>query len=255
MTSIHAGPSPSPAAHIHEEPSALLLKGVTLTYPDGVDTNGKTRTLRALDAVDFRADAGTVTALVGPSGSGKSSLLAVAAALIRPSSGSVRLAGRELTGLPEHELAAIRRNQVGTIFQQPNLLPSLTALEQLVLTAHLRGARGRQLKAAGRHGAELLDLVGLASVVNRRPHQLSGGQRQRVNIARALMGRPSVILVDEPTSALDRDRARSILELIVSTTRQFNTATVIVTHDDEMATLTDRTVTIRDGRLSPARWI
>ncbi|MBA8922315.1 putative ABC transport system ATP-binding protein [Nesterenkonia jeotgali] len=182
-------------------------------------------------------------------------MLAVAAALIRPSSGSVHLAGRELTGLPEHELAAIRRNQVGTIFQQPNLLPSLTALEQLVLTAHLRGARGRQLKAAGRHGAELLDLVGLASVVNRRPHQLSGGQRQRVNIARALMGRPSVMLVDEPTSALDHDRARSILELIVSTTRQFNTATVIVTHDDEMATLTDRTVTIRDGRLSPARWI
>lgn len=253
MTSIHTGPSPSPTAETHEESAALLLEHVTLTYPDGVDANGKTRTLRALDAVDFRADAGTVTALVGPSGSGKSSLLAVAAALIRPSSGSVHLAGRELTGLPEHELTTIRRNQVGTIFQQPNLLPSLTALEQLVLTAHLRGDRGRQLKAAENHGAELLDLVGLASVANRRPHQLSGGQRQRVNIARALMGRPSVMLVDEPTSALDHERARSILELIVSTTRQFNTATVIVTHDDEMATLTDRTVTIRDGRLSPAR--
>ncbi|WP_345941325.1 ABC transporter ATP-binding protein [Nesterenkonia sp. E16_10] len=226
---------------------------MTLTYRDGVDENGKTRTLRALDAVDFRADAGTVTALVGPSGSGKSSLLAVAAALIRPSSGSVLLAGCELTGLPEHELTAIRRNQVGTIFQQPNLLPSLTALEQLVLTAHLRGDRGGQLKAAEKHGAELLGLVGLASVANRRPHQLSGGQRQRVNIARALMGRPSVMLVDEPTSALDHERARSILELIVSTTRQFNTATVIVTHDVEMATLTDRTVTIRDGSLSPAR--
>lgn len=253
MTSIHTGPSPSPVAQTHEEPAALRLEDVTLTYPDGVDENGKPRTLRALDAVDFRADAGTVTALVGPSGSGKSSMLAVAAALIRPSSGSVHLAGRELTGLPERELTTIRRNQVGTIFQQPNLLPSLTALEQLVLTAHLRGDRGRQLRAAERHGAELLDLVGLDSVANRRPHQLSGGQRQRVNIARALMGRPSVMLVDEPASALDHKRARSILELIVSTTRQFNTATVIVTHDFEMATLADRTVAIRDGRLSPTR--
>lgn len=255
MTSIHTEPIPLSTLQSQQNSAALQLQDVTLTYPDGVDENGKTRTLRALDAVDFRADTGTVTALVGPSGSGKSSLLAVAAGLIRPSSGSVHLAGRELTGLSGRELTAIRRNQVGTIFQQPNLLPSLTALEQLVLTAHLRGHRGRQLKAAEKHGAELLDLVGLASAWNRRPHQLSGGQRQRVNIARALMARPSVLLVDEPTSALDHERARSILELIVGTTRQFNTATVIVTHDDEMATLADRTVTVRDGSLGPARQI
>lgn len=253
MTSIHTGHSPSALAQSCGEPAALRLEDVTLTYPDGVDANGKARTLRALDAVDFHADAGTVTALVGPSGSGKSSMLAVAAALIRPSSGSVHLAGRELTGLPERELTTIRRNQVGTVFQQPNLIPSLTALEQLVLTAHLRGDRGRQLKAAEKLGGELLALVGLDSVANRRPHQLSGGQRQRVNVARALMGRPLLMLVDEPTSALDHERARSILELIVSTTRQFNTATVVVTHDVEMATMTDRTVTIRDGSVSPAR--
>ncbi|MCH8570269.1 ABC transporter ATP-binding protein [Nesterenkonia sp. AY15] len=244
---------PSPSAPTCGDAAALRLEDVTLTYPDGVDENGEARTLRALDAVHFSAEAGTVTALVGPSGSGKSSLLAVAAALIRPSSGSVHLAGRELTGMRERELTTLRRDHVGTIFQQPNLLPSLTALDQLVLTAHLRGDRGRQLKAAEEQGAELLDLVGLASVANRRPHQLSGGQRQRVNIARALMGRPSVMLVDEPTSALDHERARSILELLVSTTRQFNTATVIVTHDAQMATLTDRTVTIRDGRLISER--
>lgn len=239
----HTSRSTAPAV------AALRLEDVSLTYPDGVDEHGHPRTVRALDAVDFTAVAGTVTALVGPSGSGKSSLLAVAATLIRPSSGAVFLTDREITGLPEKELAQLRRTEIGMIFQQPNLLPSLTALEQLVLTAHLRGARGADLKRAQEQAGELLELVGLTASADRRPHQLSGGQRQRVNIARALMSRPQLMLVDEPTAALDHHRSREIIDLIVAATRHFGTATVVVTHDTEFVPLTDRSVTMRDGCL------
>ncbi|MEV0984351.1 ABC transporter ATP-binding protein [Brevibacterium sp. NPDC049920] len=247
MHSSTPQPLPSPAPH--RSAPALRLENVSLVYPDGVDENGAPRTIRALAAVDLSAESGTVTALVGPSGSGKSSLLAVASTLIGPSSGSVRLAGRELTGLPEKDRAMLRRKQLGTIFQQPNLLPLLTAHDQLVLTEHLRGARGRQLARAGQRAHELLEVVGLAAAADRRPHQLSGGQRQRVNVARALMGRPKVMLVDEPTSALDHDRSRAIIDLIVATTRQFDTATVVVTHDTEFVPLADTALTIRGGRL------
>ena len=125
--------------------------------------------------------------LVGPSGSGKSCLLAVAATLVRPTSGLVVIDGVDATGLRDRELTALRRGKVGIIFQQPNLLASLTAAEQLVIGDHLRG---KPLKAARAQAAELLDVVGLAAAAHKRPHQLSGGQRQRVNIARALMGIP-----------------------------------------------------------------
>lgn len=230
--------------------AALRLEGVTLEYADGTHEDGSSRTVRALDSVDFSAEAGTITALVGPSGSGKSSLLAVAATLIRPSCGAVYLADRELTHLPEQDLAQLRRSEIGMIFQQPNLLPSLTAREQLVLTVHLRGARGTELKKAAAQAGDLLELVGMSGSVDRRPHQLSGGQRQRVNIARALMSRPQVMLVDEPTAALDHDRSQEVMELLVEVTRRFATATVVVTHDAEFVPLADRSVTMRDGRLS-----
>lgn len=238
----------SPPAVNHTD-NALRLAGVTLEYPDGVDDDGRIRTIRALDNMDFEAEPGTVTALIGPSGSGKSSLLAVAATLIRPTSGSVWLAGQEVTTLPEKELARLRRNEVGMVFQQPNLLPSLSAVEQLVLTAHLRGARGSGLRQARVRALELLDIVGLARAADRRPHQLSGGQRQRVNIARALMGRPLVMLVDEPTAALDQHRSHEIIALLTDATRRFSTATVIVTHDTALVPLTNRSVSMRDGRL------
>jgi putative ABC transport system ATP-binding protein len=247
-------PTTAPAAiqNLSHRPAgaALQLKEVTLEYLDGTDHAGRPRTIRALDAIDFTIEAGTTTALVGPSGSGKSSLLAVAATLIRPTRGAVYLAGREITGLPGQDLARLRRAQIGVVFQQPNLLPALTALEQLELTAHLRGARGTALKHERARAQELLDVVGLTASSNRRPHQLSGGQRQRVNIARALMARPQVMLVDEPTAALDHRRSGEIVELLVDATRRFNTATVIVTHDTEFLPLTDRTVTMRDGCLS-----
>jgi putative ABC transport system ATP-binding protein len=136
---------------------------------------------------------------------------------------------------------------VGIIFQQPNLLPSLTAVEQLVISAHLRG---KTAKAARARAAGLLDVVGLSASAGKLPHQLSGGQRQRVNIARALMGSPKVLLVDEPTAALDHERSAAIVGLLRQVTTEFGVATVMVTHDTEFVPLTDAVATMRDGRLT-----
>ncbi|RFU86595.1 ABC transporter ATP-binding protein [Streptomyces triticagri] len=218
----------------------LRLDGITLTYPDGDGT------LTALDRVDLDVPAGTITAVVGPSGSGKSSLLAVAATLVTPDSGSVVLAGTEVNGLSAADRSRLRRERVGIVFQQPSLLPSLTALEQLQVMAHLdgRGPRGARSQAA-----ELLDAVGLAAQAGRRPHQLSGGQRQRINIARALMNEPAVLLVDEPTSALDHERGAAVLDLIARLTRERGTATVLVTHDRTHLAEADEVLTMTDGRL------
>ncbi len=219
---------------------SLHLTDVTLTYPDGGAR------LTALDGVDLDVPAGTITALVGPSGSGKSSLLAVAATLISPDSGSVVIAGTDTTGMSRHRLTELRRTRIGMVFQQPNLLPSLTAAEQLQVIASLDGrsprtARGRAL--------ELLAAVGLTGQADRRPHQLSGGQRQRINIARALMNEPAVLLVDEPTSALDQERGAAILDLLTTLTHRQGAATVLVTHDRSHLTAVDQVVEIQDGRL------
>lgn len=219
----------------------LTLTDVTLTYPDG---DGR---LTALDRVSLEVPAGTLTAVVGPSGSGKSSLLAAAATLVTPDSGEVVVAGTRTGPLTAAGRAALRREHIGIVFQQPNLLPSLTAAEQLQVMAHLSGGRARE---ARRRAVELLDAVGLADRADRRPHQLSGGQRQRINIARALMNEPEVLLVDEPTSALDHERGAAVLDLLVTLTRQRATATVLVTHDLAHLDRMDRTVTMDDGRLT-----
>ncbi|MET9979502.1 ABC transporter ATP-binding protein [Streptomyces microflavus] len=219
----------------------LTLTDVTLTYPDG---DGR---LTALDRVSLEVPAGTLTAVVGPSGSGKSSLLAAAATLVTPDSGEVVVAGTRTGPLTAAGRAALRREHIGIVFQQPNLLPSLTAAEQLQVMAHLSGGRARE---ARRRAVELLDAVGLADRADRRPHQLSGGQRQRINIARALMNEPDVLLVDEPTSALDHERGAAVLDLLVTLTRQRATATVLVTHDLAHLDRMDRTVTMDDGRLT-----
>ena len=218
----------------------LSLVNVTLEYPDGGGT------VKALDGVHLTVQAGRMMSLVGPSGSGKSSLLAVAATLVRPTSGQVLIAGTDAAGLGPRELSALRRETIGIIFQQPNLLASLTAVEQLVIGAHLRGAPAR---AAHARASGLLSLVGLGDCAGKRPHQLSGGQRQRVNIARALMGRPRILLVDEPTAALDHERSGGIVRLLRRITDEFQVATVMVTHDTEFVPLTDDVATMRDGRL------
>ncbi|MCX4844250.1 ABC transporter ATP-binding protein [Streptomyces sp. NBC_00893] len=219
----------------------LTLADVSLTYPDG---DGR---LTALDRISLEVPAGSLTAVVGPSGSGKSSLLAVAATLVTPDSGRVVVAGTETAGLGRKQQAQLRRERIGIVFQQPNLLPSLTAAEQLQVMAHLSGGA---VRAARGRALELLDAVGLADQAGRRPHQLSGGQRQRINIARALMNDPAVLLVDEPTSALDHERGAAVLDLLLALTRERSTATVLVTHDLAHLDRADRTVRMDDGRLT-----
>ncbi|MCK1795017.1 ABC transporter ATP-binding protein [Streptomyces sp. XM4193] len=223
---------------------SLELNDVTLTYPDGAGQ------LTALDSVDLRVPAGRITAVVGPSGSGKSSLLAVAATLVAPDSGRVRVAGADTTGWSRRALAELRRTRIGIVFQQPNLLPALTVDEQLRVMAHLNGGTGRGVRE---RASELLEAVGLTAQADRRPHQLSGGQRQRVNIARALMNAPDVLLVDEPTSALDHERGAAVVALLTRLTRERGTATVLVTHDRSQLADADEVVEVRDGRLSTTR--
>ncbi|MFF0311977.1 ABC transporter ATP-binding protein [Streptosporangium sp. NPDC004379] len=222
----------------------LKLTDVVLTYPDG------DRVLTALDHVDLAVAPGEFTAVVGPSGSGKSSLLAVAATLIRPASGTVSVAGTDVTDAGQAARTRIRRDHVGIVFQQPNLLPALTALDQLLVMAHLTGARPA---AAVPRARELLHAVGLDGKEGRRPHQLSGGERQRVNIARALMNTPGVLLVDEPTSALDHQRGERIVTLLAGLTRDNGLATVMVTHDASALSLVDTVLTMTDGRLTGGR--
>lgn len=225
---------------------SLELTDVTLTYPDG-DAR-----LTALDEVSLTVPAGRLTAVIGPSGSGKSSLLAVAATLIRPDHGRVVIGGTDTAGLGRAALTTLRRTAIGTVFQQPSLLPSLTAAEQLQVMAHLDGRASHTARARTRARArELLSAVGLEGRADRRPHQLSGGQRQRVNIARALMNEPAVLLVDEPTSALDHERGAAVLALLRTLTRQRATATVLVTHDPAHLDVADAVAEVRDGRLRP----
>ena len=219
---------------------SLNLTDITLTYPDG---EGR---LTALDRVTLDVPKGSLTAVIGPSGSGKSSLLAVAATLITPDSGTVTIDDTPTAGMTRGELADLRRHKIGIVFQQPNLLPSLTAAEQLQVMAQIDG---RPPARARTRAVELLDAVGLAGQADRRPHQLSGGQRQRVNIARALMNDPTVLLVDEPTSALDHERGAAVIELIIRLTHQQATATVLVTHDRTHLTAADQITEVHDGRL------
>ena len=201
---------------------ALSLRDIVVTYPDGESR------VTALDGVSLDVKPGELTAVIGESGSGKSTLLSVAAGLIEPDSGTVEMHGTR-----------------GLIFQQANLIASLTAREQLLIIDHMEGRKPRQDRAD-----ELLSFVGLEGFGNRRMNQLSGGQRQRVNIARALMGQPSVLLADEPTSALDSKLSREIAKLLRGVTEDFDTATLFITHDRGLLDYADRVVEVKDGHVS-----
>lgn len=224
---------------------SLELTDVTLTYPDGADR------VVALNSVELSVRNGEFVAVTGPSGSGKSSLLAVAGTLATPESGSVAIDDVLLDGLSTAERAKVRRDHIGFVFQQDHLLPALTVLDQLLLTAVVRGRKPARQRG---EAMALLNEVGLSGVESRRPHELSGGMRQRVNIARALMGNPSVLLIDEPTSALDSERSRSVIELIARLVRERDLAAVLVTHDlASLGTDVDGIVTMRDGEITSTR--
>ena len=216
----------------------LRLSGVQLTFQDGDQIQ------YALDNIDVEVARGEVLAVVGPSGAGKSSLLAVAGGLLPPTSGTVEVGGRSIVGLSRRELTKFRRDHVGFVFQSGNLVPALTARDQLRLVATLGGDRSKM-----RNPDQLLEAVGLTHRARRRPATMSGGERQRVGIARALMSSPDVLLVDEPTAALDRKNSHDVVRLLAEETHQNGVATILVTHDHEILEHCDSVLEMTDGRL------
>ena len=220
--------------------SALTLTDVTKAYRLGDDE------ILALDNVSLTVAQGEIICLLGPSGTGKTTLCSVAGGLLSPTTGTVSVGGDEISSFNAKQLARFRSESVGFVFQAVNLVPFLTARENLLVVDELGRRTG---KAAKKRADTLLDELGLAAKANALPSQLSGGQRQRVAIGRALMNDPTLVLFDEPTSALDTTTGAQVMELIESEMRQRGTAAIIVTHDQRIATYTDRTVRMMDGRL------
>jgi len=219
----------------------LELDGVSKTYSQARDTAAE-----VLSNISLRVSAGQAMAIVGPSGSGKSTLLNLIGALDRPTSGTVRLDGRDLTTLSPTELAEIRRSRIGFVFQQHHLLPQCTVLENVLLPALASGPVGAELS---NRAVELLGRVALADRADDRPPLLSGGERQRVALARALINAPSLLLADEPTGSLDRQTSESLIELLAELNRSEGTTLVVVTHSPDLAGRMDRVMELRDGAL------
>jgi putative ABC transport system ATP-binding protein len=205
------------------------------------------RKVTALAGVSLQIAKGEMVSLVGPSGSGKSTLLNLIGALDRPTSGEIRLDGQALSELSDDELTRLRRDKIGFVFQFFNLLPSLTALENVALPLHLRGWKRGQARD---RAAELLALVGLAPRQDHLPDELSGGERQRTAIARALSIYPPILLADEPTGNLDTQTGQEILALLHDIHQRLGATILMVTHDQSIATACSRTITLRDGRLA-----
>ena len=217
---------------------AVELRGVHRRY-------GRGRTaVHALRGIDLTLAPRTFTAVMGPSGSGKSTFLQCAAGLDRPTSGTVRLGGTEITGMKENKLTALRRTRLGFVFQAFNLLPSLTVEQNVALPTRLAGHRPDR-----RRTADVLAQVGLTDKARRRPGHLSGGQQQRVAIARALVTRPDVVFADEPTGALDTTTAAEILGLLRRAVDDQGATVVMVTHDPAAAAWADRVLFLADGEL------
>jgi putative ABC transport system ATP-binding protein len=214
----------------------LNVQKLTKTYATGA---GK---LTVLKDISFVLPAGGTCSILGPSGSGKTTLLGLCAGLDRPTSGSVLLNGITLGEAGEDERARIRNEHVGFVFQNFQLIPTLTALENVTVPMELRGDRSaRQL------GLDLLRRVGLAERVDHFPAQLSGGEQQRVALARAFINRPKILFADEPTGNLDAETSSGIIEIMLELNRSAGTALVLVTHDPEVAALTERTIRLRNG--------
>ena len=200
--------------------------------------------VRALDGVSVDFDRGSFTAIMGPSGSGKSTLMHCLAGLDRPTSGQVVLSGHVLSELNDRALTNVRRDNVGFVFQAFNLLPTLTALQNIVLPLDLAGRRPDQAALD-----QIVTSLGLGNRLSHLPSQLSGGQQQRVAIARALITRPAVVFADEPTGALDSTSSHQLLDYLRHTSQVFDQTIVMVTHDPNAAAYADRTLLLSDGRI------
>jgi len=216
----------------------IELKGISKVYRTG-DVS-----IHALHPLDLEIKAGEYVAIIGPSGSGKSTLMNIVGCLDVPTSGRYRLDGRVISTLSDSALARVRNRRIGFVFQSFNLLPRLTALEQVEVPLIYRGARNRKKLAR-----QALADVGLQNRIHHRPTQLSGGEQQRVAIARAIVGRPSLILADEPTGALDTATSGEILSIFEALNRDLGITVVFVTHDMDIAHHTRRIVKLRDGRV------
>jgi putative ABC transport system ATP-binding protein len=216
----------------------LKVEHLSKDFKSGDDT------VQVLSDVSFAVEAGSTCAIVGPSGSGKTTLIAICAGLERPSEGSVLLDDVALHKASEEQLARIRNQSIGFIFQSFQLLPSLTALENVMVPAEINGE-----KMVRGSAIELLGRVGLGRRLHHFPAQLSGGEQQRVAIARAFMNAPKILFADEPTGNLDTETAESIVKLIFNLNANTGTTLILVTHDRELTELADRTISLRGGKL------
>jgi len=221
--------------------TGLQTKSVSKFYQVG------NATIKAVDSVSMQVKAGEFVALVGPSGSGKTTLLAMLAGLLRPTDGGILIDGGDLSAMSDKDRTAFRREKIGFTFQANNLVPFLTAQENVELMLRLNG----KLDKAGQARAkDLLERLGLGDRLNNLPRQLSGGQQQRVAIARALIHEPSVVLADEPTASLDTERAYQVVETFSAMIREQNRAGIMVTHDLRLVQYVDRVIQMMDGRLA-----
>ena len=217
---------------------AIEISGLSKTYPSGESE------LTVLTEIDFSLSAGESLAIVGPSGSGKTTLLGLCAGLDLPTTGSIRLLGAALEDLDEDARARLRGEQIGFVFQNFQLIPTLTALENVSVPIDLLGGRDGEAKAK-----RLLDKVGLAARMDHYPIQLSGGEQQRVALARAFINEPQILFADEPTGNLDGNNGGTVEELLFNLNHELGTTLVLVTHDPRLAAKCDRILSLSDGRI------
>jgi len=219
----------------------LELEGVKKVYGQGEVK------VEALRGIDLEIGVGEFSTIFGPSGSGKTTLLNLIGALDKPTEGSVRLNGSSIGKMNKNKLAMLRRENIGFIFQDFNLIPVLTAFENVDFALKIASKNGVK---TGEKAKEVLEMVGLGEKLNRRPRELSGGQKQRVAIARALVKEPKLILADEPTANLDSDTAQGILEIMLRMNKELNTTFIFSTHDPRVMEYARRLLEIRDGRIT-----
>lgn len=221
----------------------LQTENLTKYYGEGA------LTVKALDGITLQIEQGSFTAIVGTSGSGKSTLLHMLGGLDTPTGGSVVVDGQDLSGMNRSELTIFRRRKIGFIFQNYNLIPNLTIYDNIVLPVELDGRSVDE-----QYLEKIVSVLGLEDKLERKPNKLSGGQQQRAAIARALITKPALILADEPTGNLDSRTSHEVVGLLQATGKKFHQTIVMITHNDEIAQIADRTIRIEDGRIAERGW-
>ncbi|PIK17944.1 lipoprotein-releasing system ATP-binding protein LolD [Prevotella intermedia] len=214
----------------------IEIKGVTKSFGS----------LQVLKGIDLRIEKGEIVSIVGPSGAGKTTLLQILGTLDKPDSGSVVVDGIETSTLSTNKLSEFRNTHLGFVFQFHQLLPEFTAIENIMIPAYIAGMKPKEARS---RAEELLEFMGLSDRATHKPNELSGGEKQRVAVARALMNNPAVILADEPSGSLDSKNKEELHKLFFELRDKFGQTFVIVTHDETLATLTDRTIHLKDGRI------